>query len=165
MKTLKVALIMLAIVITGSCVTINVYFPAASAEKAAEKFVGEVLGEPQEDGSLLGPQDPRSGRVFRFAGEILDYLCQAPGTAGGNKYQHLQINAIKERMAQRQRDSLMLSLMRGPLVSAMTDWRCCVTGRQCLGDRRNSKASSPRRTATAKQCTKLRWPMPSGVGS
>ena len=28
----------------GACVTINVYFPAAAAEKAAEEFVGKVIG-------------------------------------------------------------------------------------------------------------------------
>lgn len=107
MKTLKVALIVLALMITGSCVTINVYFPAASAEKAAEKFVGEVLGEPQKDGSLFGPEDPRSGAVFRFAGEILDYFVpSAQAQQAEIDINTPQINAIKERMAQRQRDNL-----------------------------------------------------------
>src|SRR3989442_1401905 len=29
----------------AACVTINVYFPAAAAEKAAEEFVGKVIGD------------------------------------------------------------------------------------------------------------------------
>lgn len=29
----------------ASCVTINVYFPAAAAERAAQEFVGKVIGE------------------------------------------------------------------------------------------------------------------------
>ncbi len=98
---------MLALMITGSCVTINVYFPAASAEKAAEKFVGDVLGEPQKDGSLLGPEDPRSGSAFRLVGEILDYLVpSAQAQQAEIDINTPQINAIKARMAQRQRESL-----------------------------------------------------------
>ncbi|MGD2118852.1 MAG: YdbL family protein [Chromatiales bacterium] len=32
----------------AACVTINVYFPAAQAERAAERIVDEILGEPQK---------------------------------------------------------------------------------------------------------------------
>lgn len=34
----------------AACVTINVYFPAAAAERAASEFVGDVLGEPAKEG-------------------------------------------------------------------------------------------------------------------
>jgi len=30
----------------GACVTINVYFPAAAAAKAADRIIDEVWGEP-----------------------------------------------------------------------------------------------------------------------
>ncbi len=107
MKTLKVALIVSVLMITGSCVTINVYFPAASAEKAAEKFVGDVLGEPKTDGSLFTPEDPRSGTVLLLAGEIMDYFVpSAQAQQAEININTPQINAIKARMAQRQRDSL-----------------------------------------------------------
>ena len=33
----------------AACVTVNVYFPAAAAEKAVDKFVKEVYGETVED--------------------------------------------------------------------------------------------------------------------
>jgi len=107
MKTLKVALIVCVLMIMGSCVTINVYFPAASAEKAAEKFVGDVLGEPKTDGSLFTPDDPRSGTVLLLAGEIMDYFVpSAQAQQAEININTPQINAIKARMAQRQRDSL-----------------------------------------------------------
>lgn len=107
MKTLKVALLVCVLMIMGSCVTINVYFPAASAEKAAEKFVGDVLGEPKTDGSLFAPDDPRSGTILLLAGEIMDYFVpSAQAQQAEIDINTPQINAIKARMAQRQRDSL-----------------------------------------------------------
>jgi len=30
---------------TGGCITINIYFPAAAAEKAADRIIDEVLGK------------------------------------------------------------------------------------------------------------------------
>ena len=29
----------------GGCITINIYFPAAAAEKAADRIIDEVLGK------------------------------------------------------------------------------------------------------------------------
>jgi hypothetical protein len=39
MKKLNAALILGALFTVAACVTINVYFPAAAAERAAEEFV------------------------------------------------------------------------------------------------------------------------------
>ena len=44
-KFIVLALATLAVALVG-CVTINVYFPEAAAQKAADKFVDNVLGEP-----------------------------------------------------------------------------------------------------------------------
>jgi len=33
---------------TGGCITINIYFPAAAAEKAADRIIDEVLGKGSE---------------------------------------------------------------------------------------------------------------------
>ena len=44
-KLIVLALATLAVALVG-CVTINVYFPEAAAQKAADKFVDNVLGEP-----------------------------------------------------------------------------------------------------------------------
>jgi len=107
MKTLKVALTVFALMVTGSCVTINVYFPAASAEKAAEKFVGEVLGEPKTDGSLFTPDDPRSGTVLLLAGRVMDYFVTSAQAQQAEIHINTpEINAIKAHMVQRQRESL-----------------------------------------------------------
>lgn len=44
-KLAYLTLTMLAVLLVG-CVTINVYFPEAAAQKAADQFIGNVLGQP-----------------------------------------------------------------------------------------------------------------------
>jgi hypothetical protein len=39
----------------SACVTINIYFPAAAAEKAAEKIVDEILNAPSSGGTTTPP--------------------------------------------------------------------------------------------------------------
>ncbi|WP_461056960.1 YdbL family probable chaperone protein [Silanimonas algicola] len=41
---MKLSVLLLPVVLLASCVTINVYFPAAEAQKAAEEFVEDVIG-------------------------------------------------------------------------------------------------------------------------
>jgi uncharacterized protein YdbL (DUF1318 family) len=52
---LKLALLTAALV---ACVTINVYFPAAAAEKAADQIIGDVIGKAGD-----APQPQRSSPV------------------------------------------------------------------------------------------------------
>ncbi len=60
MRKIKLLLAaMLAVVVVG-CVTINVYFPAAAAEQAAQKFIGDVIAPtdqpmPAPAGSNVAP--------------------------------------------------------------------------------------------------------------
>ena len=52
MKSTSVLGLMALTMLLASCVTINVYFPAAAAEKAADTIIEEVWGkEPQSDDS------------------------------------------------------------------------------------------------------------------
>lgn len=96
-------------VVLAACVTINVYFPAAAAEKAAEEFVGDVLGEEQKDSSLFEPvrESPQNWLVMAGAG-MLDTLIPSAHAQGQASIDinTPQINAIKSRMAERQRSSL-----------------------------------------------------------
>jgi len=71
-KLLMVLLISLAVI---SCVTINIYFPAAAAEKAAEKIVDEVLqsgdvvpGDAAPDGlegEEINTNDAQSFHIYK----------------------------------------------------------------------------------------------------
>jgi len=107
MKKLRAALVFCTVLVVGACVTINVYFPAAAADRAAEKFVGDVLGEPQQDGSLFDPFGRSRSFMLLAASEVLDFFVpSAEAQQAEIDINTPQINAIKARMAQRQRSSL-----------------------------------------------------------
>jgi uncharacterized protein YdbL (DUF1318 family) len=107
MKKINAVLAMGALFILAACVTINVYFPAAAAERAAEQFVGDVLGEPNEEGSLFSPFELTDEILLLAAHGLLDLLVpSAQAQQAEIDINTPQINAIKARMAQRQRESL-----------------------------------------------------------
>ena len=113
----------------ASCVTINVYFPAAEVEEAAEAFVEDVLGEPsapeggggvasqpQDDparwvagslkGRVLGPARVFSHREWRF-----DPVGFVIGDAYAQDSVDIRlrtpaIQAIQQRMAERFQSTL-----------------------------------------------------------
>jgi len=45
----------------GGCVTINIYFPAAAAEKAADKIIDEVW-QIKKDGDAAKAEKPATAR-------------------------------------------------------------------------------------------------------
>jgi len=45
-------------VVLGACVTINIYFPAAAAEKAADRIIRDVWGVPPAPGAPASPLPP-----------------------------------------------------------------------------------------------------------
>ena len=74
MKTIRhmlLAVISAASLAAGGCVTINVYFPAAAAEEAADKIIEEVWGEDAEKTSGAGSAGAR------LAWRVLDWLVPA----------------------------------------------------------------------------------------
>ena len=109
MKKWNAALIASTLLVLAACVTINVYFPAAAAERAAEQFVGDVLAEPRKDGFLSAPEPgPGPGQAYLVvARHVLDFLVpSAQAQQAEIEINTPQINAIKARMAERQRQSL-----------------------------------------------------------
>ena len=50
------ALVLITVCSIGACVTINVYFPAAAAEKAADRIIREVWDVPQRPAQSTPPQ-------------------------------------------------------------------------------------------------------------
>ena len=54
MTTLRIPLVMLLLLFAAACVTINVYFPAEAAEKAADRIIRDVYGEEVKPQSLNG---------------------------------------------------------------------------------------------------------------
>ena len=107
MRKIYTALVLGVMFVLAACVTINVYFPAAAAEKAAEQFVGDVLGESREEGSLFKPLELLEESLLLASTSVLDALVpSAHAQQAEIDINTPQINAIKARMAQRQRSSL-----------------------------------------------------------
>ena len=68
MRQAKYMLGALSLLLIGACVTINIYFPEAAAEKAADKVIDEVWGkQPPQEGAAPEPSssyDPRHAHVL-----------------------------------------------------------------------------------------------------
>ena len=97
-----------------SCVTINIYFPAAAAEQAAEKIVDEVLnsGEPQikpaPENNSGQPQtfyEYNKPPADNFMITLVDFfipVAQAGGNQANISIDSAQIRSIRNNMARRQ---------------------------------------------------------------
>jgi uncharacterized protein YdbL (DUF1318 family) len=69
---LKRACFVLAFLVSA-CVTVNIYFPAAAVERAADQIVKETWGEPggpakKEQPQSMGPGSKDTGAWFSFVG-------------------------------------------------------------------------------------------------
>ncbi len=63
----------LPILLLGACVTINIYFPAAAAEKAADKVIDEVWGkQPGREEVVPGPSSSYHPRAFKVLLALLE---------------------------------------------------------------------------------------------
>lgn len=79
--TRRIRIAMLFIMITG-CVTVNVYFPAAAAEQAADRIIKEIYGDKIESAPTPAPVQPdqTSNETFPLNGVgigLLDLLMPA----------------------------------------------------------------------------------------
>jgi hypothetical protein len=66
MKKLMLVFATFAIV-AAACVTINVYFPEAAAEKAADRIIDKVQGETVDGGTTLNRGDPAANAPVMVA--------------------------------------------------------------------------------------------------
>ena len=102
---LKLALVS---VLIAACVTINVYFPAAAAEKAADKIIEDVWGKEQtpaanpegDKTSDLGSQEPRHV-LLTAAGALLDFVIPAANAQADLDISTPEIRAITASMESR----------------------------------------------------------------
>lgn len=85
----------------AACVTIHVYFPEAAAERAADRFIQDVLGESGAEPSA-GEPNAAGGGGFWSIGLISSAYAQQPNI----NIDTPQIESIKQRMAERQREHL-----------------------------------------------------------
>jgi uncharacterized protein len=82
----KVALAITALLVTfvTACVTINVYFPEAAAERAADRIIDKVRGEPVDSGASLSIPTSLSEPVMVAASRQFVTFFVADANAQGN---------------------------------------------------------------------------------
>ena len=107
MKTIRIPIALLLMLFAVACVTINVYFPAEAAEKAADRIIRDVYGEqpgaPQqpapEPQSRLLPQETPS--AYRHG--LLDWLITPAHAQADISVNTPAIRQLKADMEQRHR--------------------------------------------------------------
>ena len=101
--------------VLAACVTINVYFPAAEAQEAAEEFVEKVLGEEVEGGGTE-PENPQAALAPSRGFDVLSlFISSAHAQEVDITIKTPAIQAIQARMEQRFQSSLQPHFDSGAL--------------------------------------------------
>lgn len=99
-KAIKMGGFMVSLLLLAACVTINIYFPAAQAEQAAEKIVDEIIGNPapvEDKGAAL---DAR--QYSRIGFNLLEMLVPSAQAAQPDfNIDTPEIRKLRTSMAQR----------------------------------------------------------------
>ena len=95
MKLIRIPVAMTLLLFVAACVTINVYFPAEAAEKAADRIIQDVYGE--QPGAVVEPQSRLPVNESLSAGNVLLDWFISPAQANAD----LSVNtpAIKQLQA------------------------------------------------------------------
>jgi uncharacterized protein len=110
MRHLRLMLLGMSLAVLAACVTINVYFPAAAAEKAAEQFIGNVIGGAAEDAEVKPqpqPQRPPQASLLDF------FIGSAQAAEPDLNLQTPALREIQARMKQRFDSVLTRALAAG----------------------------------------------------
>ncbi|OQW90974.1 MAG: hypothetical protein BWK79_18185 [Beggiatoa sp. IS2] len=97
--------------IVGACVTINVYFPAAAAERAADQIIEQVWGierkekseeTPTDTDKEKKPEEDKSSSADGWSNRVIVFLMSPSYAQSANlDISSPAIQAIKERMTKR----------------------------------------------------------------
>ncbi len=109
MRHLRTMLLTLSLVLLAACVTINVYFPAAAAEKAAEQFIGNVIGDTAKDAEIKPPPPPPQAGLLDF------FIGSAHAAEPDLNIQTPAVRDIQARMKQRFDSVLTKALAAGSI--------------------------------------------------
>ena len=100
----------------GACVTINVYFPAAEAQQAAEEFVEKVLGDEAQAKPAGGNPQAWLAPARKPGFDIVSlFISSAHAQAADITIRTPAIQAIQDRMAARFQNSLQAHFDSGAL--------------------------------------------------
>lgn len=119
-----------AVVALAACVTINVYFPEAAAERAADRFIKDVIGDNGQPEEVPPPSSALNWSDL--------FVARAYAQDPNIDIDTPQIEAIKERMAERHRNQLAAWYEAGA-IGLTRDGLVEIRDRSAVGlaDRRN----------------------------
>jgi len=106
---LKRTIFLLAFLISA-CVTVNIYFPAAAVERAADQIVKETWGEPSKSAPAPAPQSLQRFSPWRLAS--LSLVGEAQAQEADINLSNPAIRAIKDSIKARS-DAIKLFMDRG----------------------------------------------------
>lgn len=92
-----------------ACVTVNVYFPAAAAERAADRLIRDIYGDDAGDGAAPAADEPEARRsdasfpAQLFAGTLDFLIAPAAAQQPDIDVSTPAIQALKSAMASRHR--------------------------------------------------------------
>ena len=111
MKELRIPISMMLLLLVTACVTINVYFPAEAAVKAADRIILDVYGQNPEDKNPQQQEAPAAAEPTSWqqpaatplAIRILDWLVPAARAEADISIDTPAIRQLKASMEQRHR--------------------------------------------------------------
>lgn len=110
------SLLVAGVLALGACVTINVYFPAAEAQEAAEEFVEKVLGNEAQAKPADGNPQARLAPAREPGFELMSlFISSAHAQTADITIRTPAIQAIQDRMAARFKSSLEAHFNSGAL--------------------------------------------------
>jgi len=125
MRMLSSTMLVSSLLALAACVTINVYFPAAEAQQAAQEFVGKVIGDSTkpadekqpEPAPAPQPQHNSPSAAVQPGFNLMSLLISDANAAEGVDItiRTPAIQAIQDRMADRFQSSLKMNFYSGAL--------------------------------------------------
>jgi len=92
-------MLIIAAFLISACVTVNIYFPAAAVERAAEQIVKETWGGPAEPAKMPAPQSFNLLSPLRLA--ALTLVSEAYAQEADINVSNPAIRALKESIKER----------------------------------------------------------------
>jgi len=93
-------IVLLAALVVSACVTVNIYFPAAAVERAADQIVKETWGGPA-DPAQTAPQPESSNRHAPIRLAALNFISQAHAQEADINVSNPAIRALKDSIRKR----------------------------------------------------------------
>ena len=92
---------LLVVLAVTACVTVNIYFPAAAVQKAADEIVEDTWGKEPNPSSPSGQSEGVAGPNWFDRYVSLDLVSEAHAQEADISISNPAIRAIKNRMRQR----------------------------------------------------------------